>query len=212
MAKSAPATKTKNKKAAPKKKTSGKSANTKTARNANGKRRYVIKTLVKVLFLLVIGLVAYGIYLDAKIVERFTGTKWEFSAQVYGKPLALYPKRVLSMARLEQELQALGYERVSKAKLPGEYAKGSSAIEIMRRGFQFADAAENAQHVYVTFETPAADQQQRIKLIQAVPSWQHVSYFRLDPVLIDRIYPDAKEDRVYLPLSQVPEALSLIHI
>ena len=105
---------------------------------------------------------------------------------------------------MEYELKLLKYRKVNNPQKPGEYATNpkTGRVVILRRPFEFPDGAENTVSLLVTFNG------QRVAQIINADSHEELGYVRMDPVLLDRINRiDPKEDRIFIQLSEVPEAL-----
>ncbi|WP_417617318.1 penicillin-binding protein 1B [Oceanisphaera sp.] len=143
----------------------------------------------------------FGIYLDSQVRARFEGQKWALPALVYSRPLELFPGQKLSHAQMLRELQLLNYRKVASPSRPGEYAVASNRIEIHRRSFNFSDGAEQARQILLTFSG------QRLQRMQNPSNGRELGYARMDPVLLDRLNVEKREDRLLVRLDQVPELL-----
>lgn len=143
----------------------------------------------------------FGIYLDSQVRERFDGQKWALPALVYSRPLELFPDQRLSHDQMVRELQLLNYRKVASPSRPGEYSVGSNRIEIHRRSFNFSDGAEDARRILLTFSG------QRLQRMQNPANGRELGYARMDPVLLDRLNVEEREDRLLVRLDQVPELL-----
>ncbi|ATG72666.1 peptidase [Zobellella denitrificans] len=143
----------------------------------------------------------FGIYLDSQVRERFEGQKWALPALVYSRPLELFPGQKLSHQQMLRELQLLNYRKVASPGRPGEYAVTNNRIEIHRRPFNFADGAEAARAILLTFDG------QRLVRMQNPANGRELGYARMDPVLLDRLNVEQREDRLLVRLDQVPELL-----
>ncbi|MDV2857196.1 penicillin-binding protein 1B [Oceanimonas sp. CAM02] len=143
----------------------------------------------------------FGIYLDSQVRARFEGQKWSLPALVYSRPLELFPGQKLSHAQMLRELQMLNYRKVASPSRPGEYAVSRNRIEIHRRPFNFSDGAEQARTLLLSFDG------QRLSRMQNPDNGRELGYARMDPVLLDRLNVDEREDRLLVRLDQVPELL-----
>lgn len=145
------------------------------------------------------------VYFDSVVLSKFgVDDKWVLPAVVYSRPLELYPDQKLSLKQMEYELKLLKYRKVNNPQKPGEYATNpkTGRVVILRRPFEFPDGAENTVSLLVTFNG------QRVAQIINADSHEELGYVRMDPVLLDRINRiDPKEDRIFIQLSEVPEAL-----
>jgi penicillin-binding protein 1B len=143
--------------------------------------------------------VAGLIYLDARITGTFENRRFELPARVYARPLELYAGAQVSAAALRGELEQLGYRRVSRVRQPGDYASSAAAIELHSRGFDFPDGRENGRRAMLRFAGGGVDRLDS----PAGP----IDLLRLEPLQIGGIYPAHGEDRLLVPLQDVPETL-----
>ncbi|WP_432468405.1 penicillin-binding protein 1B [Agarivorans sp. Z349TD_8] len=144
---------------------------------------------------------AWGVLLDGKIQQRFSGDKWQLPAAVYGRELQLYPGLRLSRKELQDELALLNYRKVKRAKHGGEYAVSKTKIEVVRRQFDFADGVEPELPMLLTFGPS------RLAKIQHRDSGEEIAQTRLDPVLLERLNVTEQEDRLFVPLAEIPDNL-----
>jgi len=195
-------------KAAPRKKAGAKPAAKRRASSAKnksstkpswGKRLWQLSWKLGVVVMVM--LLAWGVLLDSKIQQRFSGDKWQLPAAVYGRELQLYPGLRLSRKELQDELALLNYRKVKRARRGGEYAVSKTRIEVVRRQFEFADGLEPELPMLLTF-SPS-----RLTKIQHRDSGEEIAQTRLDPVLLERLNVSEKEDRLFVPLQEIPESL-----
>ncbi|MDO2949659.1 penicillin-binding protein 1B [Aeromonas simiae] len=146
-------------------------------------------------------MVVFGIYLDTKVRERFDGEKWQLPVMVYSRPLELYPGQRLSRDQMLRELKMLNYKPVRQPHQPGEYALTSAGIDLVRRPFEFFDGADGARGLRLAFNGP------RLATISGLESGRQMGFAQMDPVLLDRINTEDREDRLLVRLSEVPDSL-----
>lgn len=146
-------------------------------------------------------MVVFGIYLDTQVRERFDGEKWQLPVMVYSRPLELYPSQRLSRDQMLRELHMLNYKQVRQPHTPGEYTLSGNRIELMRRPFEFYDGADGARGLRLTFRGP------RLEGIQSLENQRQLGYARMDPVLLDRLNTEDREDRLLVRLAEVPDSL-----
>ncbi len=154
----------------------------------------------KLCLVLLVFFSGWCVYLDATVRHKFDGKRWQLPAQVFARPLEIYPGLALDKSDLQAELAELGYERRTKADRPGTYAAGSYAVEIYSRGFQFADGNEKTRRIRIEFDGNTVDQ-----LLDS--GGRTLTWARLEPVKIGGIYPAQQEDRILVNLDQVPDML-----
>ncbi|CAA0078441.1 Penicillin-binding protein 1B [BD1-7 clade bacterium] len=171
----------------------------KTARasGAGAAGRSWVNILVKVLFTgLILGLFVLA-YLDAWVMERFEGRKWQVPAMVYARPLILYEGLVIDMQTVVDELHAAGYQSGDTARA-GAYRRNGSKLEIHRRGFDFHNGFSPARRIQLQFKGG------RLRRL-ADPTG--ASSVRLEPVQIGTLHPRLHEARQLVSIEQVPQGL-----
>ncbi len=144
-------------------------------------------------------LLLFGIYLDSKIRDKFDGQKWQLPAIVYSRPLELYPGQRLSKAQMLHELKLLNYRASANPQGPGQYAVNGNKMVLIRRAFNFADGAEAARGLLLSFDG------QRLTGIKNANNQRDLGYVRMDPVLLDRLSGEEIEDRILLRIEEVPK-------
>lgn len=156
----------------------------------------------KLLLIFILVIAAYAIYLDAKISAKFAGNKWQVPAQIYARPMFLNVKQEISIKEIEEELQLLGYRRVTRADSSGEYQVLSDRIRIQRRKFDFSHGAEDLRYIEVSIKN------QRINQIQDLTLGQDINSVYLEPWLVTRLVSSGREDRMLVQIDDVPPILT----
>ena len=155
--------------------------------------------MLAVMFVLVI----FTIYLDAKVQQKFEGQRWQVPAQIYGQIEKVYLGEEKSLSLLVESLKLNGYQKVTTVYRPGQYAQSSKRLIVYRRAFDFPDAGigESNSAVKLTIEF----EQGKISYLDIDDS--AVASIKLEPILLARLVPDNKEDRVLIELENVPTLL-----
>ena len=156
----------------------------------------------KLLFIFILVLAAYFIYLDAQIIQKFTGNKWQVPAQIYARPMFLNVKQEISIKEIEEELQLLGYRKVIRADSSGEYQVLNNSIRIQRRKFDFSHGAEGLRYIEISIKN------QRVSQIQDLQSLQSINNIYLEPWLVTRLVSSGREDRMLVQINDVPPILT----
>lgn len=164
--------------------------------------RWLLRYWGKLLFIFVLVIAAYGIYLDAQIRAKFAGNKWQVPAQIYARPMFLNVKEEISIKEIEEELQLLGYRRVTRADSSGEYQVLNNRIRIQRRKFDFSHGAEDLRYIEITIKN------QRITQIKDLRSSQSINSIFLEPWLVTRLVSSGREDRMLVQINDVPPILT----
>lgn len=158
-----------------------------------------VKLAVVVLFTLVI----FMIYLDAKVQETFEGQRWEIPAQVYGEIERLSIGDPLKLTHLATSLKLNGYNKVRTVNASGQYAQSANRIIIYRRAFAFpqTEVVSSTDAIKLTIDIAQGKVNQLF--IDDIP----VTSLQLEPILLARLVPNNKEDRVLTALENTPTLL-----
>lgn len=142
--------------------------------------------------------VAFVVYLDAVVVQKFEGKKWAIPAKVYARPVELYEGRLIKPDELQGQLRRQGYQAVKAVKRPGTYSRSGNEFVIYSRGFHFPDGTEASRYAHVSFNGNKV-----VKLTNR--KQQMLPLLRLDPQPVGGIYPASYEDRLLIQLGQTPK-------
>ena len=143
---------------------------------------------------------AYLVWLDYRVVDRFTGRIWSLPARVYARPLELYEGKKLTVDELLFELNNLDYVSVSTPpSRPGRYHHWDDHFEIKTRAFQFWDGKEDSHTIRVDIDGDT------VSGLYDLYTQKDVSLVRLDPAYITGIFPSHGEDRILVKLEDTPE-------
>jgi penicillin-binding protein 1B len=156
----------------------------------------------KLLFILTLVVGSYGVYLDAQISQKFAGNKWQVPALIYARPMALSVKQEISIKEIEEELQLLGYRRVTRADSSGEYQVLNNRIRIQRRKFDFSHGPEDLRYIEISIKN------NRVSQIQELNSGQSIDSIYLEPWLVTRLVSSVREDRMLIQINDVPPILT----
>ena len=153
---------------------------------------------------LVIGaFVAFSVYLikiDNIVRAKFEGQRWDIPAKVFARPLEIYTNAPVSQDDLREELKMLGYKGAESYAKTGSFVTSGNEMYVHTRGFDFGDRVEPEQVLKISF---GKDQVTDISATK--PSSNGIA--RLEPLLIDNIYPQHNENRVLIKLKNVPKPL-----
>lgn len=140
------------------------------------------------------------IYLDAWVRGTLDERRWQAPAQVYARPLTLYPGLSLAPNDLRRELGLLGYRNNPSVLRPGEaHVSGQRAV-IYVRPFNFVDGKRPEQRWTLQFR---GDQLVDIRDDRGRP----LELARLEPLSLGGIFTRHREDRTLVQLEDVPPLL-----
>jgi len=161
--------------------------------------RWSFWLLVKLAVVAIFALFLYSIYLDGKVREKFEGQRWQVPVQVYGAIENYQLGSKLILTDLKRSLLANRYKKVAEVHRPGEFALSSNRAIIYRRAFDFGAGIEAATQITIDLR--------KDKISAIYLNDERVSQVQLEPLLLDRILPESKEDRVLVSLQAVPAKL-----
>ena len=185
-------------------KSSASSLNTFTGKTPNPEQQRGSVLGFLLLIIIIVGMVILAMYLikqDRVITAKFEGKRWNIPAKVYSQPLELYQGATLTTKNLDSWLEMLNYKSSSNYDRTGTYNKSSGQYVIHTRGFQYSASDVDPEQVI-----KIKIQDSKITSIQSTqPS--DTGIVRIEPVTIGGIYPDNNEDRIVLPISEIPQPL-----
>ncbi|NQY62116.1 MAG: penicillin-binding protein 1B [Alteromonadaceae bacterium] len=141
----------------------------------------------------------YSIYLDSKVRNKFEGQRWQVPIQVFGKIDQLQLNAPININGITETLGANGYKKVTTVTQAGHYAATKNRLIIYRRKFDFGAGIEPTAKILIDVKNN--------KITQLTLDNRPVKQVTLEPILIDRILPESKEDRILISLENVPEQL-----
>ncbi|TPH15043.1 penicillin-binding protein 1B [Litorilituus lipolyticus] len=161
--------------------------------------KWLMTTLLKLCFAVLMSLVIYMIYLDAKVTKTFEGQRWQIPVQVYGKAEHLHFDAEINLPKLAASLLANGYQKVSEVKHAGEFAQSKSRLIIFQRAFEHQDGLVQAKTITID--------QENNRVVHLYVNNERVQQVALEPLLLARIVANNQEDRVLIGLEEIPEQL-----
>lgn len=163
------------------------------------RRLFFNRWFASLLLILLLVFLGWAAYLNYEVTTRFEGKKWAVPARVYARPLEVYQGLLLTPAAWEKELNALGYDFVSRPTKPGQVSKRDNHYSVYSRAFDFSDESVPAKRFDIVFNKTSVIRYQG-------PSADDFSA-RLDPLEIGSFYPSHGEDRVLVRLDDTPQLL-----
>ncbi len=161
--------------------------------------KWCISTALKLVFVLILAVGIYAIYLDGKVRGTFEGQRWQIPVQVFGQIQKLTQGSDINLKHLRISLENSRYNKVAKVEQAGEFALSSSRIIIFQRAFDFGEGEEAKSIITIDVKDE--------KITALYRDQAPVSAVKLEPVFIDRILPESKEDRILVSLETVPQKL-----
>ena len=164
-------------------------------------RSLLVRFLAWTISLAVIGVVAGFFWIDHQIRERFDRQLWDIPVHIYSRSTEIYPGFPISADQLQRRLQGLGYRKVPRPNLPGEFNKNRDTIDLVSREFQFWDGPRRSVSARIQIN------QGKIAQITDRKTGSGISLIRLKPVLIGSLSQLQHEDRSLQNLEDIPKLL-----
>ncbi|WP_163936883.1 penicillin-binding protein 1B [Paraferrimonas sp. SM1919] len=161
----------------------------------------ILGFLFKISIIIFAGLFLWAIYLDGQIAKKFEGQKWHLPAQVFGRALPLFPDAAVSIGQVIEELKLLGYRKVANPSQVGEFSASASRVDVWRRGFLHPDGWMSENRFMVSFGNYGVERVSRHS------DGREMAINYLEPMLLDRMITAGTEDRVFVPMAQIPKTL-----
>jgi len=165
--------------------------------------RKITITVVKLIIALLFALALFTIYLDAKVQKTFEGQRWQVPAQIYGQIEILTIGKLVKLEQLAKSLKLNDYQKVTTVYAPGQYALATNKLIVYRRAFDFPQT----KNVISTAAIKLTINVSEGKINQLFSDDLSVTMLQLEPILLTRLVPDNKEDRVLLALENTPTQL-----
>ncbi|MGB4248322.1 MAG: penicillin-binding protein 1B [Pseudohongiellaceae bacterium] len=174
---------------------------TRQSRKTQPKTRWWPKLMRRLFLWGTVVVALWCVWIDYQIRSDFKSLQWALPARVYARPVELYVGAEQSVTQLTDYLQRLGYARSARVSNPGEYMVEGSRIMMRTRGFDFWDGEEPSTYVEVDFSGNS------VRALRGGQMNRELAIVRMDPIEIGQINPETGEDRVPVPLEEIPQAL-----
>ena len=161
----------------------------------------LIATIAATLVVLSLCFALHVLRLDKMIKEKFDGRLWVLPAEVYSRPLELYPGLALNPKILEDELELAGYRQDSQVTAAGAYKRNGFTFDIVTRDFQYPSGLEKSERVTVSLAGGAVEKITRSGTTTTLP------LIRIDPARIGSFHALEHEGRLLLNRSELPDLL-----
>ncbi len=147
-------------------------------------------------------LVTAAIGMEALARARLDDRMFQAPTQFYARPIVFYPGLQLDRERVEDHLQRLGYRRVRRSSVRiGEYYRGSREWIIGRRAFRRHDRLDPGGLARIRLGRGGS--------VTAVEDarGRRLRFVGLEPELIRGLHGSPREERIPVPLAEVPQHL-----
>ena len=142
--------------------------------------------------------------LDALVVDKFNGRRWDFPSRIYSDAALIYPGLDLTAAGVPPRLTRLGYHAVSGAAplSKGDWRRDAAGIDLFLHDFAYPGE-------------PIADRQVHLDLhgdvvtaMRDVASGEELYALMLEPEVVGGLYDTTWEERREVKLADLPPLLT----
>jgi penicillin-binding protein 1B len=141
--------------------------------------------------------------LDAVVVEKFNGRRWNFPSRIYSDAFLIYPGLDLRAAGLTDRLQRLNYGEVDAEPLrKGEFRRTPTGLDLFLRDFSYPGRQpleDRLVHVDLDREVVVG--------LRDLRSGDPLFSLQLEPELISGLYDSTWEERREVALRDLPPRL-----
>jgi len=141
--------------------------------------------------------------LDAVVVEKFNGRRWNFPSRIYSDAFLIYPGLNVRAAGLTDRLQRLNYRPADDDEplRKGDFRRTPTGIDLFLRDFSYP-----GQHVADRLVHLAIDRDVVVAM-RDLRSGQELYSLQLEPELISGLYDSTWEERREVSLQDLPPQL-----
>ncbi len=164
-------------------------------------RSLLIRFIAWIISIAIVGSIAGFLWIDHQIRERFDRRLWDIPVHIYSRSTEIYPGLPISADQLQRRLQGLGYRKVSRPNLPGEFSRNRNTVDLVSREFQFWDGPRKSVSARIQID------RDRVSQIANRKTGSRISLIRLKPVLIGSLSQLQHEDRSLQKLENIPKLL-----
>ena len=173
--------------------------------DGNGRtgRKWPLLTTFIALILAATALIAgmHILRLDRMVRDKMTGRIWALPAEVFARPLELYPGLSLHPETLADELELAGYRQEEQPVAAGSYARRGGSFEIITRDFHYPAGLERSEHFTLVIADGSVRDIKRQTTAESIP------LIRIDPARIGSFHALEYEDRLLLARAELPDLL-----
>jgi penicillin-binding protein 1B len=164
---------------------------------------------LSILLLILAGAGAMALYalpyiarLDATLVEKFEGPRWDLPSRVFAESCLLYPGIDVRAVGLFDRLRRLNYREIdSPPQREGDFRRTPDGVDLFLRSFSYLGEDVRSRQVHLTLRGNL------LTAVRDVKSGEELFSLRLDPEQITGLYDASWEQRRIISLAEVPPRL-----
>lgn len=142
-------------------------------------------------------------HLDAVVVEKFNGRRWNFPSRIYSDAFLIYPGLDLKAAGFIDRLRRLNYREATAEPLrKGDYRRTSAGLDVFLRDFSYPGDRIDDRLVHLDL---AGDV---VVAMHDQGSGAELYALQLEPELISGLYDSTWEERREVALAELPPLLA----
>jgi penicillin-binding protein 1B len=140
--------------------------------------------------------------LDAVVVEKFNGRRWNFPSRIYSDAFVMYPGLDIAAAGLFDRLQRLNYREADSDPLrKGDFRRTPTGLEVFLRDFSYPGQRVDDRLIHIELAGNV------IVGLRDLRSGEELYALQLEPELISGLYDSTWEERREVPLHELPPLL-----
>lgn len=164
-------------------------------------RSLLVRFTIWTVSIAIVGAVAGFVWIDFQIKERFGQRLWDIPVHIYSRSTEIYPGLPITAGQLQNRLKGLGYRKVSRPNISGEFSRNDNTIDLVSREFRFWDGPQASMSVRIQIKNGTIYQ------ITDRKEGTVLSLLRLSPMLIGSLSQLQHQDRSLVKLADMPKLL-----
>ena len=141
--------------------------------------------------------------LDAVVVDRFNGRRWNFPSRIYGDAFLIYPGIDLRAAGVYERLQRLNYRETEDGELrKGDYRRSPGGLDLFLRDFSYPGERVDDRLVHLDLNGDV------VTRMTDPRSGAELYSLQLEPELLSGLYDATWEERREVSLKDLPPLLT----
>lgn len=140
--------------------------------------------------------------LDAVVVDKFTGPRWNFPSRIYSDAFVVYPGLDLRAAGFFERLHRLNYREAADEPLrKGDFRRTPTGLDLFLRDFSYPGQRVDDRLIHLELAGDVLGEMHDLRSGEALYALQ------LEPELISGLYDSTWEERREVPLTELPPLL-----
>ncbi len=141
-------------------------------------------------------------HLQAIVVEKFRGRRWEFPSRIYSDSFLIYPGLNVNAGGALDRLRRLNYREATTGELhKGDFRRTQSGLDLFLRDFSYPGQSVRDRLVRIDLSGDT------VTRLTDLTSGEELFSLQLEPEIITGLYQSSWEERRVVSLAEVPPLL-----